>query len=145
MINSITVAISQGIAKEFGEKYTIYTDEIKQGFKEPCFFIQPITSNEKQVLSSRYQFRQSFVIQYFNNSTNSELYETAERLMRVLEYAFCVDETTLRGLNRSYRIIDGVVNVFVDYNYYAYEEREKEAYIETLNNDIGIKKEVENG
>lgn len=145
MINSITVGIAQGIAKEFGENYTIYTDEIKQGFKEPCFFIQAINSNERQVLSSRYQFRQSFVVQYFNNSTNAELYEISEKLMRVLEYVFCVDETTLRGLNRNYRIIDGVVNVFVDYNYYAYEEREKEVNMETLNSDIGVKKEVENG
>ena len=39
MINSIIEAISISLNEEFGDGYEIHMEEIKQGLKEPCFFI----------------------------------------------------------------------------------------------------------
>ena len=39
MINSIVEAISCSLNKEFGDDYEIHNEEIKQGLKEPCFFM----------------------------------------------------------------------------------------------------------
>jgi len=42
MINNIITGISQKLDEEFnvnGDEYTIYTDGVEQGLKEPCFFI----------------------------------------------------------------------------------------------------------
>ena len=39
MINSIIDSIGISLNAEFGDKYTIYSESIEQGLKEPCFFI----------------------------------------------------------------------------------------------------------
>ena len=39
MVNSLISGISISINSEFGDEYEIYTESIKQGFNEPCFFI----------------------------------------------------------------------------------------------------------
>lgn len=39
MVNGIIGGIAAAISNEFGDDYTIYTEEIEQGFNEPCFFI----------------------------------------------------------------------------------------------------------
>ena len=39
IVNSIIDAICITINNDFGDDYTIYTESIKQGFEEPCFFI----------------------------------------------------------------------------------------------------------
>lgn len=45
MINSIVEAISCSLNKEFGDDYEIHNEEIKQGLKEPCFFIACLNPN----------------------------------------------------------------------------------------------------
>ena len=40
MINSIIEGISIAINTEFEDVYTIYTESVEQGLKEPCFFIK---------------------------------------------------------------------------------------------------------
>ena len=39
MINKILDAISNALNEEFGDEYEIYSEDIKQDLKEPCFFI----------------------------------------------------------------------------------------------------------
>ncbi|WP_308009276.1 DUF6838 family protein [uncultured Fusobacterium sp.] len=145
MINGIIAGIATAISNEFGDDYTIYTEEIEQGFKEPCFFIQSITAAERQFLNRRYKFNQSFVVQYFPKSKktpNEEMYKIASRAIGALEYIEQLgteESTILRGVDRSYRIIDGVLNLFVDYNFFAYLEIPEEAFMEILNGNYQIK------
>lgn len=42
-VNLITDAISIALNGEFGDGYTNYTENVKQGLKEPCFFISVST------------------------------------------------------------------------------------------------------
>lgn len=145
MVNGIIGGIAAAISNEFGDDYTIYTEEIEQGFKEPCFFIQSITVAERQFLGRRYLFNQSFVVQYFSKedkTSNEDMYLVAERMMRALEIIEQIgeDETNkLRGTSRNYRIIDKILNLFVDYNFFAYLEIPEEAFMEILNGNYQIK------
>lgn len=138
MINGIIGGIAKALLNEFGEDYHIYTEEIEQDFKEPCFFISSIRAAEKQVLNRRYKFSQSFVVQYFPKSKkniNEEMYSIAGRALDTLE---CIEQlgtdesTTLRGIERNYKIVDGVLNLFVDYNFYAYKEITEHEFMEHL-------------
>lgn len=145
MMNGIIAGIGKALSDEFKDTYQIYMEQIPQGFKEPCFFIQGINAAEKQFLNRRYKFNQSFVVQYFpeeDKTSNEDMYLVAERLMRALEYIKqfgTEEESTLRGVQRNYRIIDGVLNLFVDYNFFAYLEIPEEAFMEILDGSYKIK------
>lgn len=145
MINGIIAGIGKALSDEFKDTYQIYMEQIPQGFKEPCFFIQGINAAEKQFLNRRYKFNQSFVVQYFpeeDKISNEDMYFIAERMMRALEFIEQIGEeetNKLRGANRSYRIIDGVLNLFVDYNFFAYLEIPEEAFMEILNGNYQTK------
>ena len=39
MISNVIAGIAIALNQEFGDDYEIYTEEIKQDLKEPCFFI----------------------------------------------------------------------------------------------------------
>ena len=39
MLNNVIAGIAIALNEEFGDDYEIYTEEIKQDLKEPCFFI----------------------------------------------------------------------------------------------------------
>ena len=89
MTNKILDAISQALNSEFGDSYELYSENIKQDFKEPCFFIMCLNPSEQNFLGNRYYRKYLFDIQYFpknKKSPNSELYEMQERLFNCMEY-----------------------------------------------------------
>lgn len=61
MINSIVEAISCSLNKEFGDDYEIHNEEIKQGLKEPCFFIACLNPNNNLFLGKRYERTNQFL------------------------------------------------------------------------------------
>lgn len=73
MINSIVEAISCSLNKEFGDDYEIHNEEIKQGLKEPCFFIACLNPNNNLFLGKRYERTNQFCIQYFPQSAKKQI------------------------------------------------------------------------
>ena len=65
MMNSIIEAISVALNEEFGDGYKIHMEEIRQGLKEPCFFIQCLNPTHELFLGKRYLQSNQFCIQYF--------------------------------------------------------------------------------
>ena len=125
MINAIIASISNALYSEFG--YENHMEEIKQGFKEPCFFIQCLNPNIRQFLGKRYFRHNKFCIQYFPKSKtdgNAECYTVAETLQLVLEVIPVLD-AVLRGTEMNYEMVDGVLNFFVNYNCFVYKLDEK--------------------
>ena len=88
MINSIVEAISCSLNKEFGDDYEIHNEEIKQGLKEPCFFIACLNPNNNLFFGKRYERTNQFCIQYFPQSAKKqrECADVAERMYDCLEY-----------------------------------------------------------
>lgn len=144
-INSIIEAIGTALNKEFGEKYTVYAEEVKQGLSEPCFFISCINPSDRQllgnanrhVLAARYYRENRFCIQYFPRDENNgrrESYGAAERLFECLE-EITADDDIVRGTDMNFEYSDGILSFFVNYNFFVYRTREP-TVMEKLNRDI---------
>jgi hypothetical protein len=70
MINSIIEAISVSLNGEFGDDYEIHMEEIKQGLKEPCFFIACLNPTNNLFMGKRYE------------RTNQSASNTSQSLMK---------------------------------------------------------------
>lgn len=137
MINSIIEAISVALNKEFGDDYEIHMEEIKQGLVEPCFFINCLNPVNNRFIGKRYQMLSQFCIQYFPKSDEKqrECNNVAERMCECLEYITMDGDTKpVSGSGMNYQVIDGVLNFFVDYNFFTIRENEQTAMETMINN-----------
>ena len=126
MLSKVVSAISNTLEKTF-PKVEIYVNKIKQGFEEPCFFIQLLNPNEKQVLGNRYKQKIDLDIQYFpkNEDDTLELIKTEEGDL-------------LRGLDRNSQFIDGNLHYFVTFKPFVRKVGEEEPFMEELKTDIKL-------
>ena len=142
MINAIIEAISVALSEEFGEKYEIYMEEIKQGLKEPCFFIFcPSTSNEL-IRGQKYSLRSLFCIHYFPETEEKqrEINDVAERMMQCLEHVTIDgDIRPARGTKMRYEAVDGVLNFFVNYDRCFYRKKAGIPEMEELESSAAVK------
>lgn len=90
MINSIIEAISVSLNGEFGDDYEIHMEEIKQGLKEPCFFIACLNPTNNLFMGKRYERTSQFCIQYFPKSdeVQRECNGVAERMYDCFEVLY---------------------------------------------------------
>lgn len=140
MINSITGAIGISLNDEFGDNYTIYTESVKQGLKEPCFFIFCINPSNNPFPGQRYLRKNSFCINYLSgkmNMENEDCHNIAERLFLCLEY-INVKGNRVRGTNMRYEITDGVLSFFVNYNMFVRKAEDFNA-MEKLSEKVSMK------
>lgn len=124
MVNKIIDGISNKIYELFGEKYSIYSESIEQGFKEPCFFICLLKPTSKSKLKNRSYREYNFDIHYFpskSNSKNEEMLNVGETLIEELEY-ITVDGGLIRGSKISYEIIDDVLHFNIKYSLFTIRE-----------------------
>lgn len=140
MINSIINAISIALNDEFGDDYTIYSEEVQQGLKEPCFFISCINKSNELFLGRRYFRENMFVVHYFphdNLNINEECNDVAERLYLCLEW-LTVDNDLIRGTKMRVELVDGIMHFFVNYDMFVYKNTEQEA-MDGLSSEISVK------
>lgn len=117
MINKHIDAISLRLNSVFGDEYDIYTHEIEQGFKEPCFFIMCVDASKDLFLGPRYFRSINFCVYYFplGDEESYECHRVAEELYRCLEWLE-LDGNIIRGTHLKHDIVDGVLNFKVSYN-----------------------------
>lgn len=117
MINSIIDGISIKLNQIFGDEYEIYSEDVKQGLNEPCFFIAFLNTSKTQWIGPRFLKENSFDIHYFPKGpdANGEMLDVAELLEVGLEY-IVVDGSFVRGTKMNSEIVDGVLHFFVNYN-----------------------------
>lgn len=118
MVNNIINAISIKLNQVFGDGYRIYDESVKQGLKEPCFFVLALNPSQSTLIGNRYFRQHPFDIHYFPLVTDSkrELQDMGSKLFEVLEYITLEDGDLLRGQEMRYETVDGVLHFFVDYN-----------------------------
>ena len=123
MINKIIASISISLDAEFG--YEIHMEEIKQGLKEPCFFIACLNPTIDRFLGRRYFRKNQFCIQYFPQGADkeSECNEVAERMVWCLQ-SINADGQNILGTKMHYKVVDGVLNFFVNFDCYIYRSEE---------------------
>lgn len=140
MINSIIETISISLNEEFGDSYETHMEEIKQGLKEPCFFITCLNPTTELFLGKRYFRTNQFCIQYFpeTNEKQRECNGVAERMLQCLEYITIYGEDKpIMGTKMKYEVIDGVLNFFVNYDCFVYKIEQNEV-METLESNTTV-------
>lgn len=143
MVNKIITGISQKLDSEFNsvsDYYEIYTEEVKQDFQEPCFFITLLSLDQSQIVGNRYSRVQPFDIHYFPSTPdiNTEINEVEGRLMDMLDY-ITVDGNLIRGTKMKAETVDSVLHFFVNYNMHVIKEVVKEESMGSLNVNTGLR------
>lgn len=140
MINTILRSISVSLNAEFGDKYTNYIEEVKQGLKEPCFFISCINPTNELFLGRRYFRSNQFCIQYIpktRHQRREECNSVADRLYQCLEWITVCGHLTM-GSKMHYEISDDVLSFFVNYDMYVYKILETEP-MSALKENVNVK------
>lgn len=139
MINKIIDGIVQALIAEFGEGYEVYTENVEQGLQEPCFIIKCVAPSIKQALNRRYKLNDIFCIHFFPSSEDvqNECLDVQMRLYECLEYIYHENDL-IRGNQMHGEIIDGVLNFFVNYDFYVIKTKEDTA-METLEVQQNVK------
>lgn len=115
MTNKIIEVISKTLGEVFGEDIKIYRKKLEQGFEKPCFFITCISTSNKQIIGPRYNLSHSFDIQYYPGDGESNVESIVEQLYTPLEY-ISIDEMSIRGSKMNYKMEDGIIHFYIDYN-----------------------------
>ena len=132
MYNKLIEGIANALHDSFGEDITVYINGVPQGFKEPCFFIAPISFSRRKMISSLYDTRNSFDIHYFPAERKAELLSAADKLMCEMEYIKLENGDLLRGIDMNFNIVDNVLHFFVRYDFHIMEEKEYEKMSELI-------------
>jgi len=140
MIKKIIDGILAALSEEFGDEYTLYTESVMQGMKEPCFFVFCINPTNRLFLGKRYFRENQFCIQYFpadKDRAKEECNAVAERLFSCLEY-ITVTGDLVRGTKMKYEVVDGVLNFFVNYDLFVYKVAASDA-MEEISENVTVK------
>lgn len=139
MINSTIEAIGNAISAEFGNEYTIYSESVKQGLKEPCFFIFCINPTNTRFPGERFYRQNQFCVQYIPSDAreNHDCNSVAERLYEVLAWIEVTGDNVM-GSAMSYEITDGILSFFVNYNIFVKKILDYDV-MEELNENTTVK------
>ena len=141
MLNEIVNAIGLKLSENF-EGIDVHREELEQGFKEPCFFIDLLNPNEKQIVGNRYLRSYLFDIVYFpENKKAQDTFETLDKLYSVLEYIELDDGTLIRGIEKSSREEDRILHFFITYEMFIYKLDEEKPKMKKLDVNNGLKED----
>lgn len=130
MVNKITRGIAGGIKNAFSGA-VIYTEEVKQGFKRPSFYIQPVSVRELPLIGRRYARKYLYCVTYFPEDGLMAAQEAAERLYTALK-RITADDGELIGGGMRHEMADGNILFFAEYRTIGYREAERTEYMEEV-------------
>ena len=117
-LSAINDGISKKLNETFGDEYTIYPEEVRQGLERPCFFIKLLKPSNMIERDRTYSRDNSYCIHFFPKSTNApkaECYQMLDSLYMALEYIE-VDGNLVRGTGMLGEFHDEILQFYVDYN-----------------------------
>lgn len=119
MVNSVLDALTTQLGKTFGATQHYYVENVKQNLTKPGFTIGVLTPLQRSKSPYLYERTMPIVIHWFGEDSNTlkkDCYEMAERVTECVEY-LPFGNTTLRGDDISWQIVDDVLQVFVTYRF----------------------------
>lgn len=141
MINQIIAGIAQALAGAIPNA-EIYQEAVHQDFKEPCFFIQPLSVSEKDFIGGRRQITCPVTVIYFPGSPDAPCTEIASvgaKLFPTLS-SITTDDLVLRGSDLHSETVDGVLHFFATYTLFLVPISDKVPMGE-LTQAAGVKEE----
>lgn len=115
MLNDIKIGIADKLSGI--STATIYSEEVPQGFEEPCFFISCSSVSQTKDIGGRYKYDYNMIIQYFPQSIespNDEISNMAELLYSNLEF-INVGEDSVMGRDMHNETVNGVLYFYIRY------------------------------
>lgn len=140
MIAKIVKGISDKLYESYGkEQYKVYTEQVKQGFKEPCFFVLLINPTNQNLFNKLKRRSNTFDIHYFPKNENDyeDIYTKIDELFEILEFVDIEGLGKIRGRDMEVEFKNGVLHFFVNYSVFV----QKEDSIEDME-DIEISQRV---
>lgn len=142
MVNNIIDGISIKLNEIFGDDYEIYSENIEQGFNEPCFFISLLNQTNTPKLGNRSYREYPFDIHYFpsvSNEKNKEINDINEKLLDALEY-ISVNDSLIKGSKINSEVVSNVLHFFVNYNVFIVKDKVKDEQMESISINQTIKR-----
>lgn len=142
MVNKIIDGISIKINEIFGDEYSIYSEDIEQGFEEPCFFICRLNPSNFDKLCNRSYREYPFDIHYFpmeTNDKNFEMNSIAEELFDTLRL-IQVSNDLIQGRDMKYEIVDNVLHFKVKYKLFVVKENIETDHMENVSINQKLKR-----
>lgn len=102
----------------FPEVERVYTEEVKQGFKSPCFIVRLLNPTSEQFLGNCYYRTNLLSVQYVpwsKSEGREECCKVNEGLFRALEYITVAGDLQ-RGTHMSAEYFDGMLSFTVNFN-----------------------------
>ncbi len=127
IINEIISGISVKLYNAFGDEYDIYTENIDQGFKEPCFLISSASAITDRFRNNVYVENNLFSITFFPSTKDKakECNNVREKLYDLLEFLE-FQGSLLGGKDMEGIVQDDVLVFTVNYDFFTLKEIEKE-------------------
>lgn len=116
-IEAIKKAISLKLKSKF-PTHKIYTEEIPQGLKRPCFFIEILPINTSNVNKFHREKLINIDIQYFSiNETNAENFTMIEELNDLINGVLEVEDRTFTIQQATTDIVDKILHYSFDLDF----------------------------
>jgi len=119
MLNGVVAGIKEAIQAEFGDGYEVYTTQVRQGLKRPCFIVDFVNQIDEHFPSDRHRMLNTFSVRYIPNNTPGaklECYDAQDRLTGALDF-ITADGDLLRGVDIHGQMLDGELVFIVNYDY----------------------------
>jgi len=115
--------IAGAIYAEFGDGFTIYTENNQQDLSAPCFLISIDSNSNRNLLNHRYNHTIMANVVYFPSegsadkpaSTSKEMNDAADRILHCLE-VITANDHKVRSTNRSTTVSDGSLVTTLDFD-----------------------------
>ena len=139
-LNNINITmIIDGIAKAFANMFpdiTVYMDKVEQNMAVPAVFIKVNGFTETKV-NGKYRYRDNidFLIKYIPEDTNNATYEcfnVLEDCSDIVEKIELETKDVLVGQGIESNVTDGILNIYVTYNFFVYKNIEQSALMGDL-------------
>lgn len=118
MLNDIIGGVTAAIDKEFGDNYEVYTENIEQGLKAPCFFVKSLEVSQRRYVGNRYLLTVPLDVHFFpaGKRAKADMHDAATRLQFALERITLLNGDLVSGIDAHYEIVDSVLHFFITYN-----------------------------
>ena len=99
MLNEIIQGVSMKLNATFGDKYRFYQNDVRQGFKPPCFFLAVLNPEIAPLAGRQYINRNPLDVRFFpkDQRNNAEMFTVAAEMMDVLEIITLPNGDLIRG------------------------------------------------
>lgn len=127
IINGISIKLNSC----FGDGFTIYTDEIPQGFAKPSFGVMFLSLTQSRRIDGRWFVSALFDISYFTDKGRVDASSQALKTQWAMKDITLVNGNRILGKEFNSEVVDGVGHNMVNFDFFLQEQQAFD-YMETL-------------